>query len=134
MLKARWIHLFARFSRIKATMTNHCIFCKIIAKEAPATIVYADEQVTAFRDIHPVAPTHILIVPNRHIESVNFIEAEDEPLVGHLVAVAGKLARQEGIHHSGYRLIVNTGADGGQTVFHLHLHLIGGQRMQHPMG
>lgn len=134
VLKACFIHLYARLLRIKAAMTDHCIFCKIIAREAHADVVYHDEQVTAFRDIHPVAPTHILIVPNKHIESVNALAPEDEPLMGHLFTVAGKLAREEGIHHNGYRLIVNTGADGGQTVFHLHLHLIGGQRMRHPMG
>lgn len=134
MLKARLIHLFAHFSRIKATMTDTCIFCKIVSNEAKATIVYRDEQVTAFRDIHPVAPTHILIVPNKHIESVSRLSPEDEPLMGHLVRVAGMLAREEGIDKSGYRLITNTGVDGGQTVFHLHLHLIGGQMMRHPMG
>lgn len=134
MLKACLIHLFARFSRIKAAMTDTCIFCKIVSNEAKATIVYRDEQVTAFRDIHPVAPTHILIVPNRHIESVNALETEDEQLVGHLFTTAGKLAREEGVDEGGYRLITNTGVDGGQTVFHLHLHLIGGHRMRHPMG
>lgn len=115
-------------------MTNSCIFCKIVSKEASATIVYHNEQVTAFRDAHPVAPTHILIVPNRHIESVNTLEAEDEQLIGHLFTVARKLAEEEGIAKGGYRTIINTGAHGGQTVFHLHLHLIGGQRMRHPMG
>jgi len=134
MLKASVIHIFARLSRIRANMTDTCIFCKIVSNEAKATVVYRDEQVTAFRDIHPVAPTHILIVPNRHIESVNALEAEDEQLMGHLVRTAGKLAKEEGIDRSGYRLITNTGVDGGQTVFHLHLHLIGGQRMRHPMG
>ena len=115
-------------------MTDTCIFCKIVSNEAKATVVYRDEQVTAFRDIHPVAPTHILIVPNRHIESVNTLDAEDEQLMGHLVTTAGKLAREEGVDRSGYRLITNTGANGGQTVFHLHLHLIGGQKMRYPMG
>lgn len=134
MLKARFIHLFARLSRIKAAMTDTCIFCKIVSDEAKATVVYRDEQVTAFRDIHPVAPTHILIVPNKHIESVSGLSPEDEPLMGHLVRVAGMIAKEEGIDKSGYRLITNTGVDGGQTVFHLHLHLIGGQRMRHPMG
>ena len=134
VLKARLIHLFARLSRIKAAMTDTCIFCKIVSDEAKATVVYRDDQVTAFRDIHPVAPTHILIVPNRHIHSVNGLSLEDEQLMGHLVTTAGKLAREEGIDQSGYRLITNTGADGGQTVFHLHLHLIGGQRMRYPMG
>ncbi len=115
-------------------MTDSCIFCKIISNEAPATIVYRDAQVTAFRDTRPVAPTHILIVPNKHIESIGALEAEDEQLAGHLFTVARKLAEQEGIAKGGYRLITNTGLHGGQTIFHLHLHLIGGQRMRYPMG
>ena len=115
-------------------MTDSCIFCKIVVNEAKATIVYRDEQVTAFRDTHPVAPTHILIVPNKHIESAGALEAEDEQLVGHLLTVARTLAEQEGIARGGYRLITNTGPNGGQTIFHLHLHLIGGQRMRYPMG
>ena len=115
-------------------MTDACIFCKIISGEAPATIVYHDEQVTAFRDLRPAAPTHILIVPNKHITSVGALEIEDEPLMGHLFTTARRLAEEEGIAKGGYRLITNTGPDGGQTVFHLHLHLIGGQRMRYPMG
>jgi histidine triad (HIT) family protein len=111
-----------------------CVFCRIIAREAPGEIVYADESATAFRDIHPVGPVHILIVPNQHIASVNDLTPEDEPLVGHLFSVARQLAREHGIDGSGYRLIVNTGRDSGQAVFHLHLHLIGGQRMRFPMG
>lgn len=115
-------------------MSDSCIFCKIIGGQARGTIVYRDEQVTAFRDAHPVAPTHILIVPNRHIESVGALEPEDEPLVGHIFTVARQLAEQEGIARGGYRLITNTGPDGGQSVFHLHVHLIGGHRMRYPMG
>jgi histidine triad (HIT) family protein len=115
-------------------MTDSCIFCRIVSGDAQATILYRDEQVTAFRDAHPVGPTHILIVPNRHIESVNTLEAEDEQLTGHLFTVARNLAAEEGIAKGGYRLIINTGSNGGQTVFHLHLHLIGGQRMRYPMG
>jgi histidine triad (HIT) family protein len=115
-------------------MTDTCIFCKIISDEIKGNIVYRDEQVTAFRDIQPAAPTHILIVPNRHIESVNTLEAADEQLMGHLITTAGKLAKEEGIDQGGYRLIMNTGADGGQTILHVHLHLIGGQMMKHPMG
>jgi len=111
-----------------------CIFCKIVKGEVKASIVYRDEQVTAFRDIHPVAPTHILIIPNQHIDSVNHLKAEDELLIGHMFMVAREIAAQENIHQGGYRIIVNTGAHGGQTVFHLHMHLIGGQRMKHPMG
>ena len=134
MLKAYAIHLIAHYSRIRSKMTDSCVFCKIVSSEAKADIVYRDEQATAFRDIHPVAPTHILIVPNRHIESVSTLEAQDEQLVGHLFTVASQLANDEGISKGGYRLITNTGVDGGQTVLHLHLHLIGGQRMRYPMG
>jgi histidine triad (HIT) family protein len=115
-------------------MSDSCVFCKIISNEVKATIVYRDEQVTAFRDLRPVAPTHILIVPNRHIESVDTLEAEDEQLIGHIFTVARKLARDEGISTGGFRMITNTGAHGGQSVFHLHVHLIGGQRMKYPMG
>jgi histidine triad (HIT) family protein len=104
-----------------------CIFCKIISGESPAQNLYRDDLVTAFRDIHPIAPTHILIVTNRHIDSVNELEPEDESLVGHMVMVAKQLATQEGIAERGYQLIINTGAHGGQSVFHLHLHLIGGR-------
>jgi histidine triad (HIT) family protein len=111
-----------------------CIFCKIIAGEIPSTNVYRDEQATAFRDINPAAPTHILIVPNQHIDSVNALTAADEGLMGHLFVIAGQLARQEGFSEKGYRLIINTGPEAGQTVFHVHLHLLGGARMKHPMG
>ena len=123
-------------------MTGSCIFCKIVSTalnanasdEARATIVYHDAQVTAFHDVHPVAPTHILIVPNRHIESVGALEPGDEQLMGHIFTVARRLAEEQGIAKAGYRLITNTGANGGQSVFHLHVHLLGGQRMRYPMG
>ena len=134
MIKPLAIHLLSHLSRIRSKMTDSCIFCKIVSKEAKATIVYQDEQVTAFRDVRPVGPTHILLVPNRHIESVNTLKPEDEPLIGHLFTVARKLAEEEEIAGGGYRLITNTGLNGGQTVLHFHLHLIGGQRMKYPMG
>lgn len=108
---------------------NDCIFCQIIAGEAPATILYADEQVTAFYDIHPITPVHILVVPNRHIESVNEVKEEDAGLLGRLIVVARHLALANNLHRRGYRLVVNTGPEAGQSVFHLHLHLIGGRRM-----
>lgn len=111
-----------------------CIFCKIISGDIPSTNVYKDEQTTAFRDINPSAPTHILIVPNKHIDSANFLIADDEQLIGHLFVVAKDIAEKEGIAESGYRLIMNTNKDGGQTVFHIHLHLLGGTPMKHPMG
>jgi histidine triad (HIT) family protein len=103
------------------------LFEKIIAGEIPAAIVYKDERVTAFRDIRPAAPTHILIVPNKPIPTVNDVADDDEPVLGHLFSVARDLARQEGIAENGYRLIVNCNAHGGQEVYHLHLHLLGGR-------
>ncbi len=106
-----------------------CVFCKIIATEIPGEIVFRDQQATAFRDLRPAAPTHILIVPNKHIASVNQLEAGDEALIGHLFLAAKQIAAQKGIDKSGYRLIVNTNADAGQTVFHIHLHLLGGTRL-----
>ncbi len=111
-----------------------CIFCKIVNKEIPSDFLLRDELVSAFRDINPVAPTHVLIVPNQHIPSANAVSTEDEPLLGRMLTAARELAEQEGIAESGYRLILNTGPHGGQVVYHLHLHLIGGQPMKHPMG
>jgi histidine triad (HIT) family protein len=104
-----------------------CIFCEIVSGKSPAKILHRDELVTAFRDIHPIASTHILIVTNRHLDSANDLEDEDESLAGHMLLVAKQLAQQEGIAERGYRLIINTEAHAGQTVFHLHLHLIGGK-------
>ena len=108
-------------------MPSPCIFCQIVSGEAPAKTTYNDEQVIAFHDIHPIARTHILIVPRRHITSVNELADGDELLVGHMVMVAKELAALEGVAGDGYRLILNTGAHGGQTVPHLHLHLIAGK-------
>jgi histidine triad (HIT) family protein len=111
-----------------------CIFCKIISAESPARILYRDEQVTSFRDIHPIASTHILIITNRHVASVNELRPEDELLVGHMVMVAKQLAEKEGIAEHGYRLIINTGSHGGQSIYHLHLHLIGGKLARFAVG
>jgi histidine triad (HIT) family protein len=111
-----------------------CIFCKIITGDIPSTNVFHDEQVTAFRDLNPAAPTHILLVPNKHIDSVNMLSNDDEQLIGHLFTAAKQIAAQEGIAEGGYRLIVNTNAHAEQTVFHIHVHLLGGARMKHPMG
>ena len=113
---------------------DECIFCKIVRGEMSATVVYKDKLVTAFRDIHPVSPTHILVVPNKHIASTNDVTEQDEQLLGHMLTVVKPIAEEEGITESGYRLIVNTGPDANQVVFHLHLHILGGQRMQHRMG
>jgi len=105
------------------------IFRKIINKEIPAVILYQDDFVTAFRDISPQAPVHILIIPNKLIPTVNDIEIEDEQLVGKLYTVAKQLAQQEGIAESGYRLIMNCNQNGGQEVYHIHLHLLGGKKL-----
>lgn len=105
------------------------IFSKIIRREIPADVVYQDELVTAFRDISPQAPTHILIIPNKLIPTVNAVSAEDEQTLGRLFVVAAKIAQQEGIAADGYRLIVNCNQHGGQEVFHLHMHLVGGKKL-----
>ncbi len=105
------------------------IFSKIIAKEIPADIVYEDDLILAFRDIAPQAPTHILIIPKREIATANDVTAEDEAALGRLFAVAAKIAADEGIAESGYRLIVNCNEHGGQEVFHLHMHLLGGRSL-----
>ena len=103
------------------------LFEKIVAGELPADIVYQDDTVTAFRDINPQAPTHILIIPNKVIPTANDIAESDEQLIGHLVTVAAGIAREEGIAEDGYRLMFNCNKHGGQEVYHLHLHLLGGK-------
>ena len=110
-------------------MPEETIFSKIIRKEIPSDIVYQDDRVTAFHDIAHRAPTHILIVPNKLIPTVNDVTPEDEALLGHLFVVAAQIAKARGIAESGYRLIVNCNYDGGQEVFHLHMHLLGGRRL-----
>jgi histidine triad (HIT) family protein len=102
------------------------LFERIVARELPATILHQDERVTAFRDINPQAPVHILIVPNKAIPTANDIADSDEALIGHMFTVARDLARREGIADDGYRLIINCNAHGGQEVYHLHVHLVGG--------
>ena len=108
-------------------MAEETIFSKIIRKEIPADIVYQDDLVTAFRDISPRAPTHILIIPNTIIPTVDDVTPEDEQVLGRLFTVASKIAREEGIAEDGYRLIVNCRRHGGQEVYHLHMHLLGGR-------
>lgn len=111
-----------------------CLFCKIVSGEISSETVYQDDLVTVFKDINPAAPVHLLIVPNEHIASVNKVEEEQRLLLGHLITTAKQMAAEKGIQASGYRLIINTGPDGGQEVFHLHMHLLGGGKMKHPMG
>jgi histidine triad (HIT) family protein len=114
-------------------MSTKTLFQKIIDREIPAQIVYEDNQALAFRDIHPQAPVHILIIPKKLIPQIELTTSEDEALLGHLLYVATQIARKEGLS-DGYRLVVNNGAQGGQTVFHLHIHLLGGRNFGWPPG
>ncbi len=111
-----------------------CIFCKIAQGEIPAEILYEDEQVVAFRDIHPQAPVHVLVIPRRHIATLNEAPAEEAELLGRLALAAAEVARRLRIDQSGYRVVMNCNRDGGQTVFHIHLHLLGGRAMTWPPG
>ncbi len=113
---------------------THCPFCKIIDRQLPARIVFEDERAIAFEDINPQAPTHSLVIPKKHIESLNSLSSEDEELVGYLLAVAAKIAKQKGIDEIGYRTVINTNIQAGQTVYHLHIHLLGGRIMRWPPG
>lgn len=111
-----------------------CIFCQIAQRKAPADILYSDDQVVAFRDKYPRAPTHILVIPTKHIASLDEAEPADSLLLGTMLQTARQLARQEHIDRGGYRVVVNTGSHGGQTISHLHLHLLGGRHMNWPPG
>jgi histidine triad (HIT) family protein len=111
-----------------------CLFCKIVGREIPGSIVYEDERVLAFNDINPQAPTHVLLVPKRHIASLNELTPDDDQIVGELARRAAAIARERGIATGGYRTVFNTNRDAGQTVFHIHLHLLGGRSMQWPPG
>ena len=113
---------------------ENCIFCKIVAGEIPANKIYEDEHALAFHDITPQAPTHVLIIPREHLESLNDAGKSDVALLGHLLWLAPKLANQVGIAENGFRTCINTGADGGQSVFHLHVHVMGGRPMTWPPG
>ena len=111
-------------------MPEDCLFCRIASGDIPADFVLEDDQLVAFRDINPQAPTHILVVPKRHIATVNDLDTADSGLVGDMTLTAQALARAEGIADAGYRLVLNCNAQGGQTVFHIHLHLIGGRQLR----
>ena len=111
-----------------------CIFCKIVNGKIPSDVVYQDEELIAFRDINPVAPVHLLLVPKRHIASLARLDEADSPLMGHMVITASQLAKKEGIAERGYRLVVNSGKEGGQLVPHLHMHLIGGHQLSTGLG
>ncbi len=115
-------------------MSTDCLFCKIARGEVPCREVYSDERVLAFHDINPVAPKHILVIPRRHIERISDVGREEEALIGHLMVTANEIAEREGLVPHGYRYVVNCGADGLQSIYHLHLHLLGGRPMSWPPG
>jgi histidine triad (HIT) family protein len=111
-----------------------CIFCQIASGQIPADIIYQDQEIIAFRDIKPQAPVHLLLIPKRHIPSLNQLKEADLLLIGRMVAVATKLAKDEGVAEKGYRLAINCGTEGGQVVPHLHMHLLGGRRLSDTLG
>jgi len=111
-----------------------CLFCKIVGKEIPATVVAENDDALAFRDIHPAAPTHVLVIPKKHIGSVAEMGSDDAALLGRLVLFASEVAKKEGIGETGFRLVNNTGPNAGQSVFHLHWHVLGGRGMSWPPG
>lgn len=114
--------------------SDNCIFCKIIAGEIPSSKVHEDDVCVAFNDLHPQAPTHVLVVPKEHFDSLDKAEAGHKETLGHLMLTAAEIARREGFSEAGYRVVINTNADGGQTVFHLHAHLLGGRPFIFPPG
>jgi histidine triad (HIT) family protein len=113
---------------------SDCLFCKIVERQIPASIVYEDERVLAFNDINPQGPTHVLVIPKQHIPSLNDLTPEHDAIVGELARRAAAIARERGISAGGYRAVFNTNRDAGQTVFHMHLHLIGGRSLAWPPG
>ena len=113
---------------------SECPFCKIVARTIPATLVYEDDMVVAFDDINPQAPTHTLVIPRKHMASIAELQDSDVGLLGRLMLAGNNIAKLKGVADAGYRLVINTGADGGQSVFHLHLHVLGGRHMAWPPG
>jgi histidine triad (HIT) family protein len=111
-----------------------CLFCKIALREIPSEIAYEDDEVIAFKDIQPLAPVHLLVIPKQHLRSLNEVTPEYETLIGHLFSVIRRLTEEFGVAESGYRVVTNTGTDGGQVVGHLHFHLLGGQALDAKIG
>ncbi|HEV7374390.1 MAG TPA: histidine triad nucleotide-binding protein [Pyrinomonadaceae bacterium] len=113
---------------------QNCLFCRIVAGEIPADIVYQDERCIAFRDTNPQAPVHVLVIPREHMESLDEATQKDEATLGHLLRVAARVANEQEISEGGYRTVINTGAGAGQSIFHLHLHVLGGRQLNWPPG
>ena len=115
-------------------MADDCLFCKIFAREIPATEVFRDQEIVAFEDIHPVAPTHVVVIPREHISSVHDVTTEHGALLARMFEVANRIADERKVERDGYRLVINKGPQAGQSVYHLHLHLLGGRAMNWPPG
>jgi histidine triad (HIT) family protein len=115
-------------------MNENCLFCKIVAGEIPSAKIYEDEFCVAFNDINPQAPTHVLIIPREHLDSLDKAQKSDKETLGHLLLAAAEIAREKNFAEDGYRTVINTNSDGGQTVFHLHIHLLGGRPFVFPPG
>lgn len=111
-----------------------CLFCSIVERDIPADIVFADDKVVAFRDVNPQAPTHILIIPRQHIATINDVDQDNAAIISHMTLTAKALAAEQGHAEDGYRLVFNCNGDGGQTVFHIHMHLLGGRQLGWPPG
>ena len=111
-----------------------CLFCRIVVGEIPADTVYQDDRCIAFRDINPQAPVHVLIIPREHVESLDDAAQRDEATLGYIMRIASRIAHDQGLSESGYRTVINTGAGAGQSVFHLHVHVLGGRRLSWPPG
>lgn len=118
----------------KGKSMKDCLFCKIVAKEIPANVVFENDDLLAFHDIRPQAPTHIQIIPKRHISTINDCASDDAALVGQMILTAKTLAAQQGFSQQGYRLVFNVNSGGGQEIYHIHLHLLGGRQMMWPPG
>ena len=113
---------------------SECLFCRVAAHELPAQILYEDEQCVAFQDIHPQAPAHLLVIPRKHIISLNDDLGNDKELLGHLLMIASRMAKEQGVDGTGYRIVINTNREAGQSVFHLHVHVLGGRMLGWPPG
>lgn len=115
-------------------MSEDCLFCKLISGEIPATEVYRDDDIFAFEDINPIAPTHILVIPIKHLSDIKSANEDDQELLGKMLLIANQIATEKGLAEDGFRYVINTGKNGGQTVYHLHLHIIGGRNLSWPPG
>lgn len=115
-------------------MSDDCLFCKLIRGEIQSKMVFEDDRICAFHDINPIAPTHILVIPKKHITTVACVEPEDADLMGLLILKANQIAEEQGLKEKGFRYVINTGDDGGQSVFHMHLHILGGRKLNWPPG